>query len=173
MIKYMNWKEKTDLVLDRIEKGRKEIEHPGVNHHRFLIPTRRKQRHTTYAFQRHHLTPTWIRPAGHLNAGESYIHDASDTLHHKTAEGSGGGVCLTAQPPRFRQERCRNQERCQHLAALKSATKQIIINSKTLDVLEFWFWFIYDILLKMNEWVENQTERRVRTYGEASLAAME
>lgn len=115
-------KEKTNLALERVEKGRKEIEHPSVNHHRllpFVAPTRRKQRHATDAIQRCQGSPARVRPAGHLDAGESNIHGGVDSLHHETAEGGGGGVGLTAQPPRLRQQRRRHHKRCQHLAALK------------------------------------------------------
>lgn len=124
----IKWRKKTNLVLDWVEKGKKEIQHPGVNLHRlllFLIPTRRKKRHSTDAFQRLQRSPTRIRsPAGHLNAGESYIHDVANTLHHKTAEVDGGGVGLTAHPPWLRQQWRRNQERCQHLTALKPGTRK-------------------------------------------------
>lgn len=123
----MIWKEKANLILDWVEKGGKDIEHLGVNHHRllhFLIPTGRKQRHATDAIQRHQRPPTRIRSSDHLNAGESYIHDSANTLHHKTAEVSGGGVNLSAQPPRLRQERRGSQERSQHLAALKPDRKK-------------------------------------------------
>lgn len=77
----------TNLALERLEKGPEEIKHPCVHHHRLLafgISMRRIQSHVADCIKSYHASPTWIRSAGRLDAGESNVHDAADSLRHET-----------------------------------------------------------------------------------------
>jgi len=91
---------KTNLVLERLEKGKEEIEHGGVNHDgllRLLTPPGRKQGDAADAFERHQVPPVGVGGGGHLDAGEGDIDGGADTVNEEGAE--GGGVGLGAEAP--------------------------------------------------------------------------